>query len=171
MVSTGRLWVVVSTGRLWAGYIFGYYFVYFFNFKRLICSYILVYHISVLKEFITFIISIIILLLVGIFVNFSNFDLKLAEASFGKDFKKKTLEYTHKKSDNNIIMNNTVMNNIVMKVMTVKVIMNDGEKLVNVDPGTSQLEIMAVFGKKFENILTISNYFKIINNGDVIDVR
>jgi len=99
-------------------------------------------------------------------VNFSNFDLKLAEASFGKDFKKKTSEYTHKKSDNNI-----VMNNIVMKVMTVKVIMNDGEKLVNVDPGTSQLEIMAVFGKKFENILTISNYFKIINNGDVIDVR
>jgi hypothetical protein len=115
----------------------------------------------VLKEFITFIISIIILLLVGIFVNFSNFDLKLAEASFGKDFKEKTLEYAHKKSDNNI----------VMKVMTVKVIMNDGEKLVNVDPGTSQLEIMAVFGKKFENILTISNYFKIINNGDVIDVR
>jgi len=99
-------------------------------------------------------------------VNFSDFDLKLAEASFGKDFKEKTLEYTHKKSDNNIIMNN-----IVMKVMTVKVIMNDGEKLVNVDPGTSQLEIMAVFGKKFENILTISNYFKIINNGDVIDVR
>jgi len=122
-----------------------------------------------LKEVITFVFVIVFFLVVGIVVSVSDFDFKLAEFAVGNsvDSKKAGTEiyskksYSSKKSDNSS----------VMKAITVKVIINDGERLVNVDYGTSQLEVMAVFGKRFENILTISNYFKIINNGDVIDVR
>ena len=125
-----------------------------------------------LKEVITFVFVIVFFLVVGIVVSVSDFDFKLAEFAVGNsvDSKKAGIEiysiyskksYSSKKSDNSS----------VMKAITVKVIINDGERLVNVDYGTSQLEVMAVFGKRFENILTISNYFKIINNGDVIDVR
>ncbi len=117
-----------------------------------------------LKEVIIFVFSVVFFLIVGVIVSVSDLDFKLAEVALGSSVDTKEVKsgvYSKKKSDNSNVMN----------AITVKVIMDNGEKLVSIDYGTSQLEVMVVFGKKFENILTISNYFKIINNGDVIEVR
>lgn len=115
-----------------------------------------------LKEVITLILVVLVFLFFSVIVSLTNIDYTIA--SYYEDTfieKKDSLKKESVKNDNFK----------VVAGIPVEVVMSDGVRKVYVDIGTSELELFAIMGGKVENILTITNFSKIITKGNRIYLK
>lgn len=117
------------------------------------------------REVVLLLIFTISLLLLGLFTSITSFDYKIYEISqsFQSNSRSNSTTSFSKKPN--------FSDNIISKAIQVEIVMGGDKKLVYVDENTTELEVFAIMGGKVENILTISNYLKIIKTEQKIYLR
>lgn len=114
-----------------------------------------------LKEIVLFISIVLVFLIFGTIVSFTNLDYYIAN-----HYEQKKSTYKTNKSSKPTNINRRT------EPITVEVVTGEGKKTILVDAGTTELEVFAIMGGKVKNILTITNFLKIITNGNnKIDLR